>query len=856
MSLPEGLRAQIPDEPLGSVRTKGKVRFADASGAHRDASIWLVVSATRSFLVAGSGDDRFLVAGAGALAKGWTWDAVQVGRWSAPLRSGTRSVVEKLLAGSTGEGEAIEPTTPSEGRGQVAKGAEIPAWIEAEVPEGPDAVWLYAYETAATQPFPGRDGSPEQRPLWIAVSDRRLWLCAPGGFAAPVQQVSTGGRGLRAQVEVDGRSLPGAVVDRRRDDLLRLTAVEGDARWGAAVENAVRAGDGDRALVLLRDAWSRERFEACWRWLGALAWANGDPDRALAAAFRDSAPLQALEAWELALPTLVLPGDPFASVVLPERPQGWPELTSARAVLATAAVLQDDVEAAWDFWQQGPDALSARAAHQPDAEAWTTAALAWRPSDPERAAEALDRAIELEAPERYRAALWAHEDGRDPVPYWTGAFPDEPPAGFEQPRAAWEGLAAAAADVAPGVATVAWRALGDPPLLWQAVGVLRTLGRSDEAIATLGRLVDVEDFRWRALHALAELHVAGGAPAQAEAALRELVATAFLDVEALDAALVVAEGVVDTATLVRWRHLRAQLDASTAPAPPARDLDATELDGLHPGGVGWLERTRHRLDVAKPPERGQLVRGLEKVEPSAWPDLTARISALAASLGTPVPDVYLFRGEGAWGMSAWPTEPPLLLVGHDHLTDGLQGMDADAQAFALAVELAHLAAKHPLLAFDGGIVGTSRSVYDTFGRYAGAAEAVVDVVSLLPGVDQIAKIQTVMRISRRVFAARSAIDKASDFASSGFDWLRGPEATAVGRTFDGAALQFRLQADRAAWLATGSLRSAIDAILASDPAAASLRPLFREQGVVPVLEATDDAHRLRIAGLLAFAASQ
>lgn len=281
-----------------------------------------------------------------------------------------------------------------------------------------------------------------------------------------------------------------------------------------------------------------------------------------------------------------------------------------------------------------------------------------------------------------------------------------------------------------------------------------------------------------------------------------------------------------------------------------------ELDALHPGGVGWLERTRHKIDAAEPPDRGSLVRGLEVVSERTWPELSTLVETLSARLELTPPAVYIVRGEGAWGLSAWPTSPPLLLVGHDHLKpDHPQFFGPDALAFAVGVELAHLAAEHPLLAFDGGIVGTSRSVYEAFGSYAGAAETMVDVITLLPGIDQVAKIQTLVRLSRRVFTARSVLDKATGAAEKGMSWFQGESEQTVGRRFEGAALQFRLQADRASFRITGDLTAAIDAILASHPETAALRKLFAANGALPVLETEHLDLKVRVASLLGFVAT-
>lgn len=867
MTLPIALLPLVDAEVLGSLRTAGTVVFTDTDGTELSASIWFVVCPTRCWLVAGSREDRFAVASPRvSLDKGWTRDDVRVGPWTIPLRTGTRKEAVHLLASwKGGDGDEVGLPAAPVGATPVAHGAVVPGWIAAEVPEVPEARWLYAYESTSTHAFPGVDGTPERLPLWVAVSDHGVWLAARGGFSRPVQTLEDGGRsGLREQVVADGRALAGALVDRRRDALLTLAATPPLERWGAAMQLALEDKQSERAAKLAAEAFLLERFASCWRWLGAMAWAAGDHRKALQAAFMDPGPpLEAAAAWGSFEPA-ELPAGPFAEVDLPGLPEGMPAPKTPIGMNALAAILRGETEVGLEAWSKvrGPRPTSARAAVEATADAWIAAARAWRPTDPSRAAKNLDRAIDIEpSPEAlYLAGAWAHTDGRAAEGYWRRAFPAPPPPDLQQTQATWKALARVAEGEALLPAVAAWRALGTPSLLWRSAQALRDeLAQPELALTVLQQRLDLEDPevpRWQVLRAIASLQHQLDQGPDALLTLRELVTNDFLVPEALEAALHEGADKVPAEELARWAHLRAQLDGSTAPPPDPHDLDAAQLDRLHPGGVGWMERTRHRLDTSEAPPTSQLVRGLEVLSERTWPELVTLVETLAGRLDLTPPPVYLFRGQGAWGMSAWPTSPPLLLVGHDHLAEGHpQHLGDAALRFSLAVELAHLAARHPLLAFDKGIVGTSRSVYETFGAYADVAETTLEVVSLLPGIDQIAKIQTLVRLSGKMFTARTVLDKATKTAKTGEDWLKGKAEDSVGRSFKGAALQFRLQADRAAWWITGDLRAAIDAMLAAHPSTTPLRAVFAERGVLPVLETAPPDLKLRIASLLGYVAS-
>ncbi|MEQ8983981.1 MAG: hypothetical protein RL846_38910, partial [Deltaproteobacteria bacterium] len=313
-----------------------------------------------------------------------------------------------------------------------------------------------------------------------------------------------------------------------------------------------------------------------------------------------------------------------------------------------------------------------------------------------------------------------------------------------------------------------------------------------------------------------------------------------------------------------WRHLLASLEGDSAERSPigaAPKLDANTLDTLHPGGVGWLDQLRQAVQEVEPPSHASLTRGLERLSAERHPETAATIDDLCRALGIAQPDCFLYRGDDAHGVCVWPIDKPVLLLGHRHLEPGPFELAADALRFVIGVELTHLACRHPLLSFEADFLGTSHSVYQQFGRYAGAAETLVDVVTMLPGVDQVAKLQRIVKLSRRVFTAKSAVDKVGSLAApltklfgDGADGPRG-----IGRNaMAGAALQFRMQADRAALLLTPDFVTAVDALLAASGRAADDRRAILERGLAAALEsdALEGPEKLRISALAEFAAKQ
>ncbi len=383
-----------------------------------------------------------------------------------------------------------------------------------------------------------------------------------------------------------------------------------------------------------------------------------------------------------------------------------------------------------------------------------------------------------------------------------------------------------------------------------------------------GALRDPDRSRWTISASLATELLAADQPDAALDALKDAVAVDCLHPEAWRAALDVDDAPLPEPLRGWWRHVAAVLAGDT-PVPPERaptTLSREALDALHPGGAGWLDSLRHAVDTTAPPERATLVRGLDRVEATRAAWVADCVSAIAERLGMEPPPTYLFRGDDAYGASGWPTEPPVLLVGALHFVEGDRAVDRQALAFPIAVEMAHLACGHPVLAFGHGLVGTGRSVYQVFGRFAGTAEVVVDVLTLVPGVDQLTKLQTVVGLARKVFTTKGTLDKASGLAGPVLKRLGlvtdGEGGHAGREALAGAALQFRMQADRAALLATGDLEAAVRGVLWTSTRSSGLAERVREEGLASLLAGDTDgddalsaADALRLSALVAFAAT-
>ncbi len=911
------LDALPDDEVVGHVHTAGVRGFVAADGTLVTEPLWLVCTRARAWLAAVHGDELRAVASPHArVVRGWVTDTVEVGPWTAPLRRGTRGAAESLIAKWSAlapAGEAIRPELPGapEHRGREPRGTQLPPALIRDVPvpapdeDGP-TTWLLAAPTRSEQPFDRADGTIGRGPVVVAVSDRHQVLFAEGPdhtWHTAVEHLVYRLRATGVEVTADARTVHGP---RKADPELllawKLAELPRAARWAYLASARLESGDARDAVRLVSEALGR-RLPTAWPLVARVFLALGDPERALVAAHHalavdprlntdaaangcdpaadrkrlDAAKVDRAFAWALwrdayePLEAIPVPaGLPWP----PSSPQGlWAAALGAHGRASEALPLAQQ--------QVDLDQLESRAAlltadgHGEAAEAWAVAAVRAHQLGRDHAPTLLDRAIALEPRAEWHAwrAAWAWDQGdRDAaVVHWDDAMdaglpPDAHPA---LPADAERTLARLAADEHHAHAEAAWARLTvlepDDPEGWLEAAARATspqlaAARQQAWCAHADTLKEPPLPRFPRWLDAARRQAEAGHAELAIADLLDALREDFLRADAYRGAIAVARDHGLDAPIDWWAHVATVLEggpAEGAPREPDAHLDARELDALHPAGTGWLARVRHQLDEAEPPARSQLVRGLERLDATAHPEVAARIAACVAALGLAVPDVFVFRGDGAYGCSGWPLDPPVVLLGHDHLVDGPRHLEPSGLAFLVAVELVHLAAGHPVLAFDADLVGTSRSLYRAFGSYAATAETVVDVVSLIPGVDQIAKLQTLFSLSRRVFATRSAVDKVGSFADPVLRalGLRGDSegSTNAGLSRDalaGASLQLRLQADRAALLLTGDLRTAVDAILAS-----SSKPELRQAGgsVADRLEASDEP--LRLSALVQFAAT-
>jgi tetratricopeptide (TPR) repeat protein len=865
------------EEVLGSLLTAGTRAWLEPDGSETAAPLWVVATDRRLWLLAAANGRTWAAAEGDVRAvhvdRGWTWDALVAGEWRAPLRRGTRAAAEALvkrLASAPGGGERLppppEPVPPQ--RAAAARGSsDVPEWLAQSVPAEPGERWLHALETSSTQPFNLPDGTVGHAPVFVAHTDARVVLAArvdgrPTWFRALSEPLVRQSRPGRDRLLADERVLWGPMLsDRPAEVATALSAAPSPrARWAVAARSALedgRARDAVRLLAEGHDLGHDPGYDLLGRLLLAIDLAplavaavarelelepNLDVDSALGRWNASTSKALVRDKVDAGFVRGLL-RDVVGALEIPDAPAGlpWPPRTPPGVWAAALAVAgrHDEALALWARRTTSPRQRQAIAALReasgaPDAAgSWDEAAAALRVAGDADAIDALDRALRLDPnPARlWRRAAWAFADGDLPVARdrWSAAIALDPTAehGVRLPAEAERLVAEVAeADDEPAAAAAAWR-----------------------------RVLAEEPGDAEALRALATDLQAAGEVEGARATIADAVATDFLHPKTYEQAIALGGDRTDW-----WRHLHALLvGGEGAPgAPPVEALAAERLDALHPGGVGMLERLKQRLGGAEPPDRRTLVRGLARLE-ADHPQVAAEVERLCGALDLAPPEVYLFRGEGAWGASAWGTTPPVLLVGADHLREGPRALDLAGLAFLVAVELVHLKCDHPVLSFDADLVGTSRSMYATFGKYAGTAENVVDVVTLIPGVDQLAKLQTIISLSRRVFATRSAIDKVGGITSPVLSWLGvtgDGEPGSVGRQgLEGAALTFRIQADRAALLLTGDLRAAVRAILLASSTALDAADRVASEGLAAVLaNPSPPAESLRIAALVEFAA--
>jgi len=800
--------------------------------------------------------------------------------------------------------------------------ADVPAAL-ATVPSGVEETWLAAVPTDATWPVHPFAG-PTTTHLILACSDRRNLLLAPHPDGAPATTVPVphGALPLDGKAWTLGSlslrpRAPSALCD--LVDIL-LAVVEPAERWGLTLRQALIEGHPRRALDLLARAHTLERAQACWPHLAQLCLALQEGPLATAAAWRalladpeldvdavatlhrreGAAMRKAVRHERLSWTDVrrVAGGvfDDLAAVPDPPEALPWPPRGPLEA-WATALAMHGRFEPGRVLWSRtrtgarratGMAALAEAAEREDAAALWREAAIRTRDEGGDGYA-GLARAVALDeqALDRWRWGAWAWRDGQvdEAKEQWRRAQDLDDGGGVFAHAVDAAGLAclrdlALHTERRALAARVQERIVTQEPSSLQArqelARILEADGRPGEAAHVLeaaARAVDAQDVdlgeqaRWPLWVRAAELHERGGRPDQATDCLREALAGDFLDLEAWVSALD-APVTVSPELRAWWEHIHRVLAGQGAPPgrtldPPASIADAS-LDALHPGGQGWLAALRHRLDATEPPSFAQLTRGLDRLREAEFVQAARTVEGLSDVLALQDPPTgHVFRGVGAWGISAWPGRPPALLLGVQHLRPGERHLEPAALRFALAAELVHLRCDHPVLTFDASWLGTSRSVYDQVNRWTGTAETVFDLVTLLPGLDQARKVQTLVKLARTAFRARGAVDKAVNLAdplSRWFGLATNEEARGLSREgLSGAALQFRIQAERAALLLTGNLAAAVDALLVLSTSSASQVERVRSEGLASILRDPDSGlagdELLRLSALVEFATS-
>lgn len=924
-AMPEAILRTLRDhtdaDVVSALRTAGRWPFGALGMDAHTATPWVVVCPDALWVVAAADVAEDAMAWswcdhAGVrVERGWVRDVLVVGPERFPLPRKARDAAEALVAtwrAQPADGTPQPRPTPMarpSGRARTADAGHVPAGWARDVPADPGDRWLVAVRTAGTHPLPSPGGEPEDVPVWIGVTDRGAALVALDADGVRAW------RALDGALEDDGsgrRFVGGGVVlevGRRPDRWLRrAVALLGRApadRWARLAEAHLDDGDARAAAEALREAHALRRGRAALPTTATLAWLGGAPEgtrRVLVRALQTGAlsptalpawaegvatrPLAAEEAVRTHLATwldaLEVPPPPEAVLLPPERPGdvGVAALLSVGEVDAAREVVRTLPE--------GPATLALAAAVREHADptsapaAWRTAAEALREagrSDAGRAALQRARARGPHAADAWRLARWCWEDGAPDAAAdaWRAAIAEDAAVHHTPgplPPEAWATLAALAdAEAAPHVARHAWRALtearpDDADAAWQAAHreVAGPTPDHEAAARRLTRLAeDLEEERVaEAGHAPWEVWIAAAdlqAGAARQASLRRAAAAGFLHAAAWEAILARAADGPDAAW---WRHLQGAVTASPeAPRPPERPrLDADALAALAVRDRGLLGDLRRWLDGEAPPPRATLIRGLEPLE-QGHADLAARVADLSWRLGLPPVDAFVFRGADAYGASAWPLEPPILLVGHDHLVDGPRRLDPAALDALLAVELAHLACEHPMLDVDASLQGTSRQVYRAFGRFAGTAETLAELLTLVPGVDQISRLERLVRTARKVGAARVALDRVAHLTAPLWERLVPSVPPHSGLARDGRAglaLQLRQHADRCALALLGDLGAATRAILASSPGGVDALDTLRDQGLAAVLDDAGGPLRVdelvRLTALAAFAAQE
>ena len=919
-------RRAATERPEEGLRLKTRVPFirpdddsstAPAYVVRTSGMVWLVAATDGASWAVGSGRPDEVV-----YADGLWGGTLEVAGWRMRVPAGRRDDIAGLVErfGHSAGGAGFEdPVDPRRAPALAGGWGFVPEWSD-RVPAPDDGPWILAYATGRRPSLLRRDGSLEAVTLYLGFTLRAVVVAALGRDRLFSQT-------LQGPAEVTSRVGRTAlsVGDWRFERLFSADAVERvaelvnaepgprlalSARW--AVEQGAhpavmpllrlaidRGYAGDIASVVAQLAFYAGHYDGAleWRVRARMAPRPGE----IGAWVRNRASYRrAARSVGPELIAFLTTHRASAGRAKPPAQYPWPPDSEA-AFLAAAAAVGNEWSHARGMLPtaaRGSADELARRAVLAEGDGDPAAAAAWRAAGEALAAEArypeasaaFGRAAagEETALDRFMEGRFAHRAGRtaDGHAAWARAVTLDAELAF---------LAAAAADADELTAFARWaEEAGRVRVAAEALHrALRAKGADRETMKRhaerLSAELDAPDLAADLLEDIAEdrdahaeqaepdaglwlkaarLRLAAGQPEQAAEDARRAVEDGFLSPAIYAGALSLAGLPLDEKTRGWWAHVQSVLTAGDTISPPSlvdRPLSVDDLNGFHPGGGSWLERVQTSIDSAKPPDRAALVRGLERVRAEHHPELDAVVARTSDRFGLGAVEAFIFRGDEAFGLCAWPLKPPVLLVGQAHLEPGPRFLAGPALHFAVAVELAHLACQHPLPTYDPSAVGTSRSLYQTLGRFAGTAETVVDLVTLVPGIDQIAKLQRILAISRRVFSVRGAVDKAIGLSDPLSRWLRGPEAdgaTGVRRAgLEGAALRFRIHADRVALAVVGDLAAAVEAVLkTSDGPLERLREA-QADGLAALLARAEGAtlspdEALRLSDLVGFAARQ
>jgi tetratricopeptide (TPR) repeat protein len=860
------------------------------------------------------------------LDRGWLTDTLHVAQHELPLRAGSRKAAAALIelwtaAEKHGAAVAPEPTPPAppDRTRSAAAAVGLPDWWSAAVPAPAGSRWLFALETASTYAFARANGQPHVVSVWIGFTDQHIALAAWDAEHREVRwreltrslSVATGA--TRPWLDAGDVQLGAPRLEASSRKLaVDLSEADPENRWSLLAEHHLDQSDPRAAISTWEEALALDRARRCWPGIARLAWAAVDTPRAhraLTFALVDgttragdrsewAAPLR----WraravpnpqEIGALIADLLGGAIAALSVPDRAPQFPDPAATEIELWVGALAAarrwsqaDDAARALPDDGRGREVLAALRTTQSHPTAplcWQQAAVAWRSRQhPTAARRCLERSLDLAftPAAAWLSAAWASEDGelaRRDLRLAAAIAADPDGLFVEDPQLSLDAaLAAARFAHDAGHHRLTARLLRrvitlDPTRAgprWQLAELLAgPLDRRSEAIEALRELAVARDegmITDDRHPGAAWLRVAELAPEEQVAeALQQAASRDFLRAAALrdDAEHADTSGL--PAKAAAWRRLAALLDppGEVLPPPSPTALTAQDLHTTHPSVTDWLEKLRLALDPQPPPPRHEIVRGLGSLAEAA-PEAQALLEATCAQIGLPVVEAFVYRGDRAWGASAWPCDPPVLLLGHAHLSLGPRQLDEAQLRFLLAVELAHLRCGHPLISSNDGLVGTSRSLYAAFGRFAGPAESAVAVLTLLPGLDQLSRLERAITVSQRVFQAHNTAEKVGHATSPLWAWLSPQRAPgAVGREdLRGNALQLRMHADRVAILLTRDPRAAVLAILRASTTALPYAERVEREGLAAVLSDPNDPlpadQALRISALLSFAAAR